>query len=179
MVNQNRPAIVGLPAQPPQDTLRLRVLTRLNWRVSRRAACRLFGAVKALERSVPLRLQTDVSTLETAPLEKAQPAPKRVQDGCVFPRPAKRGRWREATEGALYASIAQAERNTPSQNKKWAADTTSRRDPVLMEFREKLTTLQRPFKAIIIAVARKLLTHLNAIIRSGQPWDNKMTPIPA
>ena len=60
-----------------------------------------------------------------------------------------------------------------------AAFIASRRDPVLMAFREKLTTPQRPFKAIIIAVARKLLTHLNAMIRSGQPWDNKMTPITA
>jgi transposase len=60
-----------------------------------------------------------------------------------------------------------------------AAFIASRKDPVLMEFREKLTTPQRPFKAIIIAVARKLLTHLNAMIRSGQSWDNKITPIPA
>jgi transposase len=57
-----------------------------------------------------------------------------------------------------------------------AAFVASRKDPVLIAFRAKLTTAQRPFKAIIIAVARKLLTHLNAMIRSGQPWDNQMTP---
>jgi transposase len=60
-----------------------------------------------------------------------------------------------------------------------AAFIASRKDPILIAFREKLTTPQRPFKAIIIAVARKLLTHLNAMIRSGQSWDNKITPIPA
>jgi transposase len=48
-----------------------------------------------------------------------------------------------------------------------------------MAFCEKLTTPQRPFKAIIIAVARKLLTQINAMVRSGQTWDNKMTPIAA
>ena len=60
-----------------------------------------------------------------------------------------------------------------------AAFVASSRDPVLKDFRTKLTTGDRPFKSIIIAVARKLLTHLNAMIRSGQPRDNQMTPKPA
>jgi transposase len=55
-----------------------------------------------------------------------------------------------------------------------AAFIASSRDPVLKEFRAKLSNQQRPFKAIIIAVARKLLTHLNAMIRSGQPWSNQI-----
>jgi len=48
------------------------------------------------------------------------------------------------------------------------------RDLVLKAFRAKLSDQQRPFKAIIIAVARKLLTYLNAMIRSGQPWSNQI-----
>ncbi|MFN9014358.1 MAG: IS110 family transposase, partial [Hyphomonadaceae bacterium] len=50
----------------------------------------------------------------------------------------------------------------------------SSRDPVLTEFRAKHSNPQRPFKAIIIADARKLLTPLNAMIRSGQPWSNQL-----
>jgi transposase len=55
-----------------------------------------------------------------------------------------------------------------------AAFNASSRDPVLKAFRAKLSDQQRPFKAIIIAVARKLLTHLNSMIRSGQPWNNQI-----
>jgi hypothetical protein len=53
-----------MPAQPRQDTLRLRVLTRLNWRASHRRKGRRNGAVKALERSVPLQPHCDILTIE-------------------------------------------------------------------------------------------------------------------
>ena len=58
----------------------------------------------------------------------------------------------------------------------WAAFVASRYDPVLKAFKEKLLANKKPFKLVITAVARKLLTHLNAMIVSGKPWDNKMTP---
>jgi transposase len=56
-----------------------------------------------------------------------------------------------------------------------AAFIASRRDPVLKAFKEKLLAAKKTFKAAIIAVARKLLTHLNAMIASGKTWDNDMT----
>ncbi|MFN9701638.1 MAG: hypothetical protein ACK57H_07165 [Hyphomonadaceae bacterium] len=55
-----------------------------------------------------------------------------------------------------------------------AAFNASSREPVLQEFRATLSNQQRPFKASIIAVARKRLTHLHAMIRSGQPWSNQI-----
>jgi hypothetical protein len=65
--------------QTRQDTLRLRVLTRLNWRRSTCGDARLFGDVKVLKRSVPLRFQTGTSHLTSA-LRAAQAAPKRFSD---------------------------------------------------------------------------------------------------
>jgi transposase len=87
----------------------------------------------------------------------------------LAPHPCDSGKWRgtrhiwggrAAIRRALYL----------------AAFIASRRDPVLKAFREKLSTPDRPFKSIIIAVARKRLTHINAMIRSGQSWNNQMTP---
>lgn len=46
----------------------------------------------------------------------------------------------------------------------------SRHNPVLKDFRDKLIAAGKPKLVAIIAVARKLVTMLNAIIRDNQPW---------
>jgi transposase len=46
-------------------------------------------------------------------------------------------------------------------------------NPVLKAFRETLLAAGKPKMVTIIAVARKLLTILNAIIRDQKPWDPK------
>jgi transposase len=45
-------------------------------------------------------------------------------------------------------------------------------NPVLKAFRDRLLAAGKPKLVALIAVARKLLTILNAIARSGQPWRN-------
>ena len=47
----------------------------------------------------------------------------------------------------------------------------SRHNPVLKAFRDKLVARGKPKIVAIIAVARKLLTILNAIIRDHKPWQ--------
>ena len=46
-----------------------------------------------------------------------------------------------------------------------------RHNPVLKAFRDKLVAAGKPHKLAAIAVARKLLTILNAIIRDRTPWN--------
>lgn len=46
----------------------------------------------------------------------------------------------------------------------------SRRNPALKAFRDKLVAQGKPKLVALIAVARKLLTILNAIVRDQQPW---------
>lgn len=48
----------------------------------------------------------------------------------------------------------------------------SRHNPVLKAFRDKLVERGKPKIVAIIAVARKLLTILNAIIRDQKPWQS-------
>jgi transposase len=48
----------------------------------------------------------------------------------------------------------------------------SRHNPVLKAFRDSLVARGKPKIVAIIAVARKLLTILNAIIRDQKPWQN-------
>jgi transposase len=50
------------------------------------------------------------------------------------------------------------------------------RDPVLKAFKDNLIKAKKPYKVALIATARKLLTHLNAMIRANKPWDNNPTP---
>jgi transposase len=52
------------------------------------------------------------------------------------------------------------------------AITAIRHNPALKAFRERLIAAGKPKLVALIAVARKLLTILNAIARSGQPWRN-------
>lgn len=54
-----------------------------------------------------------------------------------------------------------------------AAMAASRYNPVLKAFRERLRAAGKPAKVALIAVARKLLTILNAIIRENNTWQPK------
>lgn len=59
-----------------------------------------------------------------------------------------------------------------------AAFVASQRDPDLKAFRQRLQNEKKPFKVAIVATARKLLTRLNAMIASGQPWQSTTHPQP-
>lgn len=50
------------------------------------------------------------------------------------------------------------------------AITAARHNPALKAFRERLLAAGKPKMVALVAVARKLLTILNAIVRSGKPW---------
>ena len=53
------------------------------------------------------------------------------------------------------------------------AMVAARHNPTLKHFRDKLVAAGKPKLVAIIAVARKLLTILNAILRDQTPWPNK------
>ena len=55
-----------------------------------------------------------------------------------------------------------------------AAFIASRRDPELKAMRDRLIAAGKPFKVAIIAVARKLLTILNAMIRENRDYQQKL-----
>lgn len=50
------------------------------------------------------------------------------------------------------------------------AMVAARFNPVLKAFYDRLIAVGKPKKVAIIAVARKLLTILNAIVRDASPW---------
>jgi transposase len=54
-----------------------------------------------------------------------------------------------------------------------AAMTAARHNPVLKPFRDRLIAAGKPKLVALIAVARKLLTILNAILRDKRPWQPK------
>ena len=55
-----------------------------------------------------------------------------------------------------------------------AAIVASQHNPALRAFAERLHGKGKPFKVVMIAVARKLLVIANAIIRDGTEWDPEM-----
>jgi transposase len=55
-----------------------------------------------------------------------------------------------------------------------AALVASRRNPVLRDFYERLRRAGKRAKVALTAVARKLLTIVNAVVRSGQPWNPEL-----
>jgi transposase len=55
-----------------------------------------------------------------------------------------------------------------------AAFVASRRDPELKAMRERLIKAGKPFKVAIIAVARKLLTILNAMLRENRDYQPRL-----
>ena len=52
-----------------------------------------------------------------------------------------------------------------------AAMVAARHNPLLKNFRDKLIAAGKPKLVALIAVARKLLTILNAILRDKRPWQ--------
>jgi len=54
-----------------------------------------------------------------------------------------------------------------------AAMVAARHNPVLKTFRDKLVAADKPKLVALIAVARKLLTILNALLRDNQRWQPK------
>lgn len=54
-----------------------------------------------------------------------------------------------------------------------AAFVASRCDPQLKAFRQRLIAAGKPIKLVLIAVARKLLTILNAMIRDGHDYERR------
>lgn len=50
------------------------------------------------------------------------------------------------------------------------AVTAARHNPALKAFRDRLIAAGKPKMVALVAVAQKLLTILNAIIRNKQPW---------
>lgn len=53
------------------------------------------------------------------------------------------------------------------------AMVAARRNPILKAFRDKLVAAGKPKMVALVAVARKLLTMLNAILRDQTPWQPK------
>ena len=47
----------------------------------------------------------------------------------------------------------------------------SRCNPVIRDFYQRLLAAGKPKKVALTACMRKLLTILNSILRSGQPWN--------
>ena len=52
-----------------------------------------------------------------------------------------------------------------------AALVASRHNPVIKAFYQRLLAAGKPKKVALVACMRKLLTILNAMVRSGKPWD--------
>ena len=44
-------------------------------------------------------------------------------------------------------------------------------NPVIPRFTERLRAAGKPFKVIIVADLRKLLTNLNVMFKENRPWD--------
>lgn len=55
-----------------------------------------------------------------------------------------------------------------------ATITAIRHNPAIRSFYERLSSAGKPFKVAITACMRKLLTVLNAMVKTGQPWHNNM-----
>jgi transposase len=53
-----------------------------------------------------------------------------------------------------------------------AALVASRCNPPLKDFYQRLISVGKPKMVALIAVARKLLTILNAILRDNRPWQS-------
>jgi transposase len=47
-------------------------------------------------------------------------------------------------------------------------------NPVIRRFAERLRTAGKPFKVIVVAAMRKLLTILNVMLKENRPWDPKL-----
>jgi transposase len=52
-----------------------------------------------------------------------------------------------------------------------ASLSAARHNPALRDFHQRLIAAGKPKMVAIVAVARKLLTTLNAILRDQKPWQ--------
>jgi transposase len=57
-----------------------------------------------------------------------------------------------------------------------AALSARRHNPVLKAFADRLAARGKAPKAVLVAVARKLVVIVNAMLRTMTPWDPKITP---
>ncbi|QOT80161.1 IS110 family transposase [Cupriavidus basilensis] len=55
-----------------------------------------------------------------------------------------------------------------------ATVTAIRHNPAIRSFYERLSLTGKPFKLAVTACMRKLLTVLNTMAKTGQPWENKL-----
>jgi transposase len=55
-----------------------------------------------------------------------------------------------------------------------AAFSATRCNPVIRRFAERLRAAGKPFKVIVVAAMRKLLTILNVMLKENQRWDPKL-----
>ena len=55
----------------------------------------------------------------------------------------------------------------------------TRFNPVIRTFYQRLLAAGKPKKLALVACMRKLLTILNAIVKSGTPWNEKMNVMEA
>lgn len=82
----------------------------------------------------------------------------------LAPYPRQSGKWKgHSTIGGGRKQVCKA--------LFMAAMVAARHNPVLKAFRDRLVAAGKPKKVAIIAVARKLLTILNAILRDKTPWQ--------
>jgi transposase len=58
-----------------------------------------------------------------------------------------------------------------------AAFTATRHNPVIKEFYERLMAKQKPFKVVMTACMRKLLTIINVMVRDNTPWKTNDGPV--
>jgi len=58
-----------------------------------------------------------------------------------------------------------------------AAFSATRYNPVIKEFYERLMAKQKPFKVVMTACMRKLLTIINVMVRDNTPWKTNDEPI--
>ena len=60
-----------------------------------------------------------------------------------------------------------------------AAFSATRYNPVIKEFYERLMAKQKPFKVVMTACMRKLLTIINVMVRDSTPWKSPEVPVSA
>lgn len=58
-----------------------------------------------------------------------------------------------------------------------AAFNAKRCNPVIRTFAERLKRNGKPFKVILTACMRKLLTILNVMVKTGQHWNDRLIPV--
>ena len=64
---------------------------------------------------------------------------------------------------------------TAVRNALYMATLSAKRcNPAIRQMIERLSAKGKPFKVVMIACMRKLLTILNAVLKTGRPWENRL-----